>query len=482
MLATLRVMPVNRGLKGKQSRDARPSSGADHGWRQLDFLEDRDRRNCIGWKPNGCCAAICRSIDARGPKCDVTNQGAKEIPPAGISESIRAQDPIKYHIALERSRQIVNHALQIGPPSLRRLSRLPSEPFGVDHEVLQRRSATDDLFPTSQVKERRQACVITLPLRGKTLEECGMRTGLTIDAAFSGFRLVREHPRTIVIWAAICFVYSAAQGIFASATAGSGVMRILELANQANPDPNQVITTVAGIAPTYLVLVAVNMAFYAVFFAAANRAAANPSQDRFGYLALGAKELRQFGLITLLFLATFTLYLAFAIVASLIGALIAMLAGSAVGVSVAATLVALGLGYMWMRLSLASPLSFATDRIDFLGSWALTRASQWMILRIYLLAFVLAIAVYIVGMTLIITLMAAAAGGVQNLLTIASPDLTSVSQFVSPPRMILLAMQAVLSALILPVALCPAVEIYRQTQTVTADADGEARPEGSPWN
>ncbi len=309
-----------------------------------------------------------------------------------------------------------------------------------------------------------------------------MRAGPNIDAALSGFRLVREHPRTIVIWAAVCFAYSAAQGIFASATAGSGVMRILALANQANPDPDQVLTTVVGIAPTYLVLVAVNMAFYAVFFAAANRAAVNPGQDQLGYLAFGAKELRQFGLITLLFGATFTTYLALVIAASLLGALVAMLAGAGVGVSVAATLVILGLGYLWMRFSLASPLSFATDRIDFLGSWALTREGQWTILRTYLLALILTVAVYIVGMTFIITLMAAAVGGFQNLLTIASPDLTSVSQFVSPPRMILLAMQAVLSALILPVALCPAIEIYRGMQPAAATAPAESRPEGSHWN
>ena len=242
------------------------------------------------------------------------------------------------------------------------------------------------------------------------------------------------------------------------------------------------ITTVAGIAPTYLVLVAVNMAFYAVFFAAANRAAVNPDHDQSGYLALGAKELRQFGLITLLFGATFTIYLALVIAASLVGALVAMLAGAAVGVSVAATLVILGLGYMWMRFSLASPLTFATDRIDLFGSWALTRDTQWMIVRIYLLALVLTVAVYIVGMTLIITLMAAAGGGFQNLLTIASPDLTSVSQFVSPPRMILLAMQAVLSALMLPVAVCPAIEIYRGMQPAAATAPAESRPERSPWN
>ena len=482
MLAAFGVMSTDRGLKREQPRYTRPPSSADHGWCDLDFLEDRDRRYRVCWQPYGRGAAARRPINARDAGCDMMYQGAEESSPARIPMAIRPKQPIKHYIVLERSRQIINHALQITPLRLRWLVRLPTQQFGIDHRVPEGVSATGDIFLTRGLKEPGRGSVITLSLTGKTLEECVMRIGPNIDAALSGFRLVREHPWTIVIWTALCFAYSAAQGIFASATAGSGVMRFLALANQANPNPDQIVTTVVGIAPTYLVLVAVNMAFYAVFFAAANRAAVSPGQDQFGYLALGARELRQFGLITLLFGATFTIYLALAIAASLVGAAVAMLAGAAVGVAVAATLVVLGLGYLWMRFSLASPLTFATDRIDLLGSWALTRESQWMILRTYLLALILTVAVYIVGMTLIITLMAAAVGGFQNLLTIASPDLSSVSQFVSPPRMILLAMQAVLSALILPVAVCPAIEIYRELQPVASVAPKELRSEGSPWS
>jgi hypothetical protein len=308
-----------------------------------------------------------------------------------------------------------------------------------------------------------------------------MRTEPTLDAAFSGFRLVREQPRAIAVWAAVCLAFSFAEGLFATATAGSGVMRILALAGQANPDPDAVVASLGRIAPTYLVLMSANMVFYAVFLSATNRAVSDLGDRRCGSLRVGTAELRQFGMIALLLLVTAVVYLALGVVGSLVGALVAMAGAPGLGRVLAVAIVTVGLGYVWLRLSLASPLTFASARIDVFGSWALTKGRLWAMSRIYLLTLALTAVVYCLGMTLVVSLVAAATGGVTRLMTLAAPDLSSVAAFLEPPRLILLALQAGVSALILPVVLCPAVEIHRRLAEDSRSVTGRAPWQDTPW-
>jgi hypothetical protein len=311
----------------------------------------------------------------------------------------------------------------------------------------------------------------------------------TLEAALSGFRLVRERPKMLIVWTAVSFLFSLAEGVFAAASCGPAVMRIFTIAEQANPvvapanaDTSVVASLLAQIGPTYVILLAATVAFYALFLTALNRGVFRPMQDRVGYLGLGKEEARQFGLLLMLTLVGLTVYAAMVLVAGVIAAVLAMAGAASAGLLMAIAVVVCGVGYVWLRLSLASPLTFVTGRIDLFGSWALTRGHFWALARVYLLASSLAAAVYLLGLTIIAMGFGAAVGGLAHFATLARPDLSSPAAVLAPPRLVLTLLQSILTALILPVVLCPAMELYRGLGASAIAAPAPSSEPGTPWS
>ncbi len=288
-----------------------------------------------------------------------------------------------------------------------------------------------------------------------------LRPGPAYSAALSGFGVVWAHPRVIVAWGLVCLAFEAAESLFGAVSAGPAISRIVQMASRPNPDPDKVAALLVQIAPTYFVLLSATMVFFAVFFAAANRAIDRPDDDRFAYLAFGKEELRQLGLVIVLFATSLGLYLVIGLVAGLAGSALAMAAGQSFGLAAAVVLVLGSMGYVWFRFSLASPLTYATGRIDLLGSWRLTRGRGAAMARAYLLGLACIAVVYLLGLTVIVALLGAAFGGLSQVETLAQPDFSSLAGVFSPPRVVLAVLQSALTALLLPLALCPAVVIYR---------------------
>lgn len=297
-----------------------------------------------------------------------------------------------------------------------------------------------------------------------------MEPGSIHEAAFSGFRVVRERPRAIAVWVIVLLALTLIFSVFMVSSAGPALTRVMALSGRIKPDPTEILALWGQIAPTYLGLMAMSALFYAVFFAAMNRAVLTPDDDRFAYLRLGIDELRQLGLVLALGLVSLILYIGFVIVAIVIGVILSLILGaaggaSAVGVSIGVAVILvlfLGMGFFWIRLSLASPLTYATGRINLFGSWTLTRGRFWPIAGTYLLVLALLLAVYLVGFLLIVAVVAAAGGGVSPLSMMIRPDMSSLGAYFSPIRLIFIVLNAALSALALPVMLCPAAEIYRR--------------------
>jgi hypothetical protein len=298
------------------------------------------------------------------------------------------------------------------------------------------------------------------------------------DAALTGFRIVRERPKVVAIWAVIQFVISLIVAVAMVSWAGPALTSLSAAGGQTSRDPAQALALFRQLAPLYLSLIGFSLVFYPMLYSTMNRAVLRPAEDRFGYVRLGADELRQFGLFLLIAAIGLVACIALIIVVGVIGAVVALaLGGTGTTAIYALVFVVLGLAtialwlYFWVRLSLASALTFTTRRINLFGSWTLTQDLFWPLFGAYAVAVILAIVVSL--LTVVISTAAAAlvGGGTGGLAAIMHPDRSSLAAYLTPGRIISLVIGAISSALVWPVLLTPAASIYRSlTGNVNAAA------------
>ena len=294
-----------------------------------------------------------------------------------------------------------------------------------------------------------------------------------LDAAFSGFRLVRRRPGILPYWIGVQLVFGLASGIFFVWSAGGALSQLAQASPQGRPDPGGTLAALGQIAPAYLMLIVAWALNYSVYLAAANRALSRPEESRFGYLRFGADELRQLGLVACLILVGVGLYLVMVLAAAVIIGVSTVMMGRPHGISATASLVSIlatfvavllglaGMVFFWVRLSLASPITFTTKRINVFGSWSLTRGRFWPILGVQALVLLFIIGISLVGLVLIFAITGVVGGG-SAMTTLFKPNVSSISAYLSPVSLVANLLQMALSGLILPVSLCPAVDIYRR--------------------
>ncbi len=297
-----------------------------------------------------------------------------------------------------------------------------------------------------------------------------------VEIARSGFRLTLEQPWLVGLCALVSFVYNVLGSVFAAAIAGPSIGRILDMVGQANPDPNAAEPLLAQVAPAYAVLLGSGLAVNAVYIAAAYRAVWSPPSERKGCVGFGRDALLQFGLLSMLTAIGLAAALALALVSAAFSAVVAPALVQLVGTVIALV----GLGYFFLRLSLASPAAYVDGRIDVVNAFNLTSGRFWALARVHLLVFLLAGVVYLLGAVAIEKGLSAAFGGEAKFNELTRLDFSSPAALLTPARLVLAALQACLSALILPVLLCPPITFYRAI-TATARALPARSAGDSPW-
>jgi hypothetical protein len=284
------------------------------------------------------------------------------------------------------------------------------------------------------------------------------------EAAFTGFRIVRERPRAVVVWALIQLAVSLIGGAALVAMAGPDLMRLRALSAAAGaPDGREALALLGRLAPAYGLVFLYLLAFSPLLYAAMNRAVMRPAADRFGYFRLGADELRQFLLMLLTFAVVLAGYVVVILVAFVVATIVALAAKPAAGLAVVLIgLIAAGAAvFVAVRLSLASAQTFATGKVTLFGSWALTRGRFWPILGTYVLAWAFAGVVYVLWFVLSFALVAVI-GGTGAPAANLQPDLGSLAAFLSPAALARTVLGAVVTALLWPVLGAPPAVIYRR--------------------
>jgi hypothetical protein len=237
-------------------------------------------------------------------------------------------------------------------------------------------------------------------------------------------------------------------------------------------DPAATMAAFAHLAPLVPLFLLLALIFYPILYAAMNRAVLNPNDEGLGYIRLGTDELRQLGLMLLILGVAIVAYIAMIIAIVIVTVPVGLMLGGRSGASpnLAGGLLAGLLGallilavfggwiYVWVRLSLASALTFATRKVNLFGSWSLTRGLFWPMLGAYLVAFILAILVLILTGVINLAVIATAGGGLASAIR-SQPN--TPADLLSPARLISLVVGAISTALVWPVTLTPPAAIYR---------------------
>lgn len=284
------------------------------------------------------------------------------------------------------------------------------------------------------------------------------------DAAFVGFRLAREHPKTVGVWAVLMTVLSIITSTLTIKLAGPRLTEFMAMNAEKNASPEEVFAAMGGLAPLMGVSLVYSLALYSVMLAAVNRMVLRPSDNRSAFLRLGADELRQAGTLILVNLLMIGVYfVAIVVSAILLGISVAAGGGALTGLVgvVGFSLVICLMIYLAVRLSLASVITFDVGKVSVGASWRQTKGHVGALLGAYILAGVMAIIVYLLIMTIVAAVGAIASGGITGLGGLFEPDMTSLEAFFTPIGIARAVFSGVITVLTSLIMFSPAPEIYR---------------------
>jgi hypothetical protein len=293
------------------------------------------------------------------------------------------------------------------------------------------------------------------------------------DAALAGFRMVREHPKTVAIWGVLLMVLSGLSTILLIAVGGPQLQAFGEMDPSSAADLKEMAAVMAPMAPIILLSGALNLVISAVMITGVTRMILRPWDSATAYLRLSVEELRQGVALFLYSLLILAIYFGAVFVgAVVIGTVGAASGGQGVLVGLAVLIVVPAIFgitlYAVVRFSFAGVLTFAEGRVTIMDSLPLTKHRFWPLFGAYLLAFVLFLVVY-AAILVLGTATAAIFGGLTGAGAVFQSDVSSLAAFLTPVGVIRLVIIGALSVLTMLILFAPAPEIYRQLKADKLD-------------
>jgi hypothetical protein len=272
------------------------------------------------------------------------------------------------------------------------------------------------------------------------------------DAAFAGFRLVREQPVAILAWAAVIAVGRICQALLTAVLAGPYMAALNAAVNAKIVDPQATASAYAAVAPGYVAGALVMLPFAAVVTTAIYRAYLRPEQSRGLYLRLGRAERAMIGLFLALGLTIVLAGFGLLVLIGLGSALVAAADATAGQVaSLTGLFAAIGvLIFAVVRLSLAWPMTFEQERVVLVRAWPLIKGKAWPVLGGFVIAealmgvvalLLLAIVASLVGAALLMT------GGTLQQIADLGGEIQAPGDLLRPLTIVFIVVQALLLAL-----------------------------------
>lgn len=230
------------------------------------------------------------------------------------------------------------------------------------------------------------------------------------EAALEGFRLTRERPGTIAAWSVINALAILILGGVMLLSLGLPFIDYLKKGGMASGDTRAMADMLSHSWPAFLLVMGLVVMFLSVLTGGIYRLVLRPGEAGFVHLRLGADEFR----LTAVNLMLFGIGVISLVAADLLVSAASLRGGPAAGV-VAGIAAAVPVTWIGVRLSLATPMTFAERRISLSGSWALTRGRFWPMFGMIALTLIFYIIIWVL-MAMIISPMVALAGGPVNLM------------------------------------------------------------------
>lgn len=242
------------------------------------------------------------------------------------------------------------------------------------------------------------------------VQDIAVRSLSATDAAFAGFRILRDNPAIILMWTLVSFLFMLGVILLIAMFVGGPIVSLVQ-AGDADPAPEQVAALVLTMLPLILLMIPLFLIYSGVMVASVNRAILRPQEKGFFYLRLGADEMRVAVVLLVQGLAGFGVNMVASIVQTIAtaGAMVAGGAESSAAFSPAAVAVQLAswavMIFLNVKFCLAPAQTFAKRSIDIFGTWSLTKGRFWTIFAAYLLAGVICV---LLGVVILVVLFGAA--------------------------------------------------------------------------
>lgn len=246
------------------------------------------------------------------------------------------------------------------------------------------------------------------------------------EAALEGFRLTRERPATVFAWGVFYTV-----GIFLI-----GRLMLISLNPEfialtrkgggiSEQEMEQISSMLAQSWPAFLLVLVLVLALLSIVTGGIYRMVLRPGEPGFLHLRFGRDELR----LTAVNLLMFALGMVFLTCefAALAAAEQSALLGGVAGLGLAVLILWLG-----VRLSLATPMTFALHRFAIADSWRATRGRFWPLLGMIVLAVVFYLMVWLLISVIAAALVALAGGenSLANIRHLTGPAIIGVALYV----------------------------------------------------
>ena len=258
--------------------------------------------------------------------------------------------------------------------------------------------------------------------------------------------------------------------IILGAMAGPAMAELRAASQSAQPDIEAMSAAWQKMTPAYLVTMLVSMVFAGVLNASAARMVLRPQAGGpIGHVRFGADEVRQIILVLIFNL----ILLGVAVAAGVFVGLLIAIGGVTGGFLGGLLAFVIGIPTMVLvsiRLSLATALTFETERIALGEAWRLTTGHFWNLFVAFLIAWIMAIIVAMLGLAVSLGVVAVVFG-FEGVGQATAPAMTSIGSLFNAPLVVYQVLMSGFAALFYINVLTPGPAIYAQLKGQTTVFD-----------